>query len=248
MELAGQVAVVTGAARGIGRAIAQTLAGMGAHVVIADLQEAEAESVAQALRDDGLLATSAFVDVAEPTSVEAMVEQVLSRQGQIDALVNNAGIDAPAGLAWQTSEDAWRRIIEVDLNGAWWCSHAVMPQMMRQQRGRIVNISSLSARLGSTHISPAYSTAKAGLIGLTISLSAQLEAYGIRVNAITPGATGNTGTPFSESGRAQLLSEYPLGFGGPQPIADAVGYLLASTGDWVSGAVLNVSGGQHRGI
>ena len=248
MELAGKVVVVTGAARGIGRCIAETVAASGAHAVVADVDAAEAHVVAEALRADGRSASAAAVDVAEPDRADQLIATVLAAQGQIDALVNNAGIDAPAGFAWETGEADWRRIIEVDLNGAWWCARAVIPHLMARGQGRIVNISSISARAGSPHISPAYHTAKAGLIGLTVSLATQLEPHGILVNAITPGPTGSPGKPFSEAGRAEYLQSHPLGFGGPQPVADAVGYLLGRGGDWVSGSVLNVSGGDHRGI
>jgi NAD(P)-dependent dehydrogenase (short-subunit alcohol dehydrogenase family) len=248
MELDGKVVVVTGAARGIGRCIAETVATRGAHTVIADVDIEQARAVADGIRAAGQSAAATPVDVADPASADQLIATVLAAQGQVDALVNNAGIDAPAGFAWETEEADWRRIIEVDLNGAWWCSRAVIPHLMARKQGRIVNISSISARVGSPHISPAYHTAKAGLIGLTVSLSTQLEPHGILVNAITPGATGSTGKPFSAAGRAAYLESHPLGFGGPQPIADAVGYLLGPGGDWVSGSVLNVSGGDHRGI
>jgi NAD(P)-dependent dehydrogenase (short-subunit alcohol dehydrogenase family) len=248
VELADKVVIVTGAARGIGRVTATTLAAQGARVVIADIDAAAGETAAAELRGDGLAADAHPVDVGDVPSVEALVAAVLRDRGRIDGLVNNAGLDAPLGEAWSTDEQEWRRIIEIDLNGAWWCSRAVLPAMMEQRYGRIVNISSVSARIASTHISPAYSTAKAGLIGLTVGLSAQVEPYGIRVNAITPGPTGDTGRPYSPEGRAAYLAEHPLGFGGAQPIADGVRYLLAPSGDWVSGAVLNISGGQQRGI
>jgi NAD(P)-dependent dehydrogenase (short-subunit alcohol dehydrogenase family) len=248
MDLTDKVVVVTGAARGIGRATAGTLARNGAKVVLADLLEDEGEAAAQELRSAGLDALAHPVDVADPASAERLAAAVLGAAGRIDGLVNNAGLDAPLGEAWTTDEAEWRRIMEVDLNGAWWCSRAVLPAMMEQRSGRIVMISSVSARIGSGHISPAYSTAKAGLIGMTVGLSAQVEPYGIRVNAITPGPTGDTGRPYSPEGREAYLAEHPLGFGGPQPIADGVLYLLGSSGDWVSGAVLNISGGQQRGI
>ena len=112
----------------------------------------------------------------------------------------------------------------------------------------MVIISSVAARAGSQIYSPAYAAAKAGLLGLTVGLAVQLEPFGILVNAITPGPTGSTGTPLTETERSEYIAAHPLGFGGAQPIADAVTYLLKGSGDWVSGAVMNVNGGDWRGI
>jgi 3-oxoacyl-[acyl-carrier protein] reductase len=120
--------------------------------------------------------------------------------------------------------------------------------MMKQKKGRIVFISSLAARLGSSRHSPAYATAKAGLVGLTVSLSSQMEEFGVLVNAITPGPTGNTGYPTADEVKQAYLAQQPLGFGGPAPIAEGVLYLLSSAGDWMSGSVLNISGGLFRGL
>lgn len=248
-ELVGKTVVVTGAARGIGRCIAVALARDGARVALADILEDEVRAAACELVEHGHDAMSVGVDVADATSAHAMVAAVLERFGRVDALVNNAGIDAPAGLAWEIDEAHWRRILDVDLSGAWWCTQAVLPAMMEQRAGRIVFISSVAARLaGDGDTSPAYATAKAGLIGLTVALSAQLEPHGILVNAIAPGPTGNTGSPYSAAGHQAYRDAHPLGFGGPQPIADGVRYLLADSGDWVSGAVLNISGGLLRGL
>lgn len=247
--LSGQVVVVTGAARGIGRCIAATLAADGARVVVADILADEAGQAAAELTDRGHDAIAVPVDISDAASARAMAEQVVARCGRVDALVNNAGLDAPPGLPWEIDEAHWRRVIDVDLNGAWFCTRAVLPTMMGRRAGRIVFISSVSARLaGDGDTSPAYAAAKAGLIGLTIALSAKLEPHGILVNAIAPGPTGSTGEPWSSDSRTAYLERHPLGFAGPQPVADGVRYLLASSGDWVSGAVLNISGGAVRGL
>lgn len=246
-ELSDCVVVVTGAAQGIGACIAHTLARDGAALLLADLQEEKVAGVAESLRRDGARVEWCGVDIADPRRTDAMVEAALRAFGRVDALVNDAALDAPPGLAWEIDERHWREVIEVDLSGAWWCIRSALPAMRERRRGRIVNISSLSARLATPGSSPAYAAAKAGLIGLTIALSAQLEGEGILVNAVAPGATGSTGTPLSPGERALYEAVLPLGLPGPQPTADAVRYLLRPSGDWISGAVLNVSGGALRG-
>ncbi len=244
--LAGTVALVTGAAQGIGRCIAGFLARDGAAVMLADVQAAAVAEVARQLAAEGRNAAAVPVDITDPERVRRMVEETIHRFGAVDVLVNNAGLDAPPGRAWELDEDHWRRIIDVDLSGAWWCARAVIPHMIARRSGRIIFISSTSARRGSPTITVAYNAAKAGLIGLTIGLSVQLEGHGIRVNAIAPGPTG-TGQPMTPAERAAYEAEHPLGLGGPEPVAHACLYLARGSGDWVSGTVLNVSGGRWRG-
>jgi len=246
--LADSIVIVTGAAQGIGECIARTLARDGAQLLLADIQEAKVGAVAAELRAQGARAESVAVDIADPRLATQMVDVGLRKFGRIDALVNDAGIDAPPGRAWEIDEAHWRRLIDVDLSGPWWCIKAVLPHMIERRRGKIVTISSISARTGSLRYSPAYAAAKAGLIGLTVSLSVQLERFGILVNAVTPGTIGTTGTPMTEDEQQTYLTAYPLGFGGPQPVADAVQFLLRASGDWLSGTVMNVSGGKWRGM
>lgn len=246
-ELSGKVAIVTGAAQGIGRCIADFLARDGAAVVIADIQRERAGQVADALQERGLVAASTCVDVRVRSSVREMVTDAIARFGQIDLLVNNAGLDAPPGSAWIISEEHWRDVIETNLSGAWWCTQAVLPHMMERRTGRIIFISSGSARIGQEDISVAYNASKAGLIGLTVGLSVQLEGFNILVNAIAPGPTG-TGQPMSEEEREAYERRFPLGIVGPEPVARACLYLARESGDWISGTVLNVSGGWWRGF
>jgi NAD(P)-dependent dehydrogenase (short-subunit alcohol dehydrogenase family) len=245
--LSGRVAIVTGAAQGIGRCIAEFLAKDGASVVLADIQNFRAAEVAELLRHSGLNAEATFVDIRDPASVSEMVAYVIDRFEQVDILVNNAGLDAPSGSAWTISEEHWRRVTDTNLSGAWWCTQAVLPHMMERRWGRIVFVSSGSARIGQHDISVAYNASKAGLIGLTIGLSVQLEGFNVLVNAVAPGPTG-TGQPMSDEQRESHGRDFPLGIGGPEPVAHACLYLTRASGDWISGAVLNVSGGWWRGF
>lgn len=245
-ELDGRVAIVTGAAQGIGESIATSLATAGASVLLADIQEDAVADVAGRLRNAGHRAVSSCVDVRDPRSASQMVGSCLDEFGTVDVLINNAGIDAPGGAAWDIDEEHWRRLIDTNLSGAWWCTAAVLSPMKRQRSGRIVFISSGSARVGDPGISVAYNASKAGLIGLTIGLSVHLEPFGILVNAIAPGYTG-TGEPMTVEERAAYDAVHPLGIVGPEPVARACLYLASAGGDWITGAVLNVSGGWWRG-
>ncbi len=244
-----QVFVVTGAAQGIGKCIAEQLAANAATLLLCDIQEEKVAAVADELQAGGAVARATKVDIADIASVQTMVAHAIATFGHIDALVNNAAIDAPLGKAWEIDTEHWNQIIDVNLSGAWWVTRAVIPHMMERRKGKIVTISSLAARIGSEEHSPAYSAAKAGLIGLTTSLATQLEPYNILVNCITPGMIG-TGTDINMSPQEKdaYREKFPLGIVGPQPVAAAVEYLLADSGNWVSGTVLNVSGGGHRGI
>jgi 3-oxoacyl-[acyl-carrier protein] reductase len=217
-------------------------------LLLADIQEEKVAGVADSIRrEQGTRVESVYVDIAKPILCEKMAAAALDYFGRVDALVNVGGIDAPPMKAWEVDENHWRELIDVDLNGPFWCIRAVMPHMMQRRKGRIVTISSITAREGSKRYSPAYAAAKAGLIGMTIGPAVQLEEYGILLNAITPGAIGTTGTPMTAEERADYDRKMPLSIGGPQPVADAVLYLLRTSGDWISGAVMNVSGGGWRG-
>ena len=244
----GQVFIVTGAAQGIGKCIAEQLAANGATLLVSDIQEDKVAAVAQELQASGAQAKSTKVDIADIKSAEDMVAKAIEHFGWIDGLVNNAAIDAPLGNAWEIDAAHWKRIIDVNLSGAWWVTKAVIPHMMEQRKGKIVTISSIAARQGSEY-SPAYSAAKAGLIGLTTSLGTQLEPFNVLVNCITPGMIG-TGTDINMSQREKdaYREKFPLGIVGPLPVAEAVEYLLAESGNWISGTVMNVSGGGQRGI
>ena len=242
MALNGMHVVVTGAAQGIGECVARTLAGRGAVLYLADIQKEKVAGVA-----DELGTLNGPVDISDPASARAMIEDAVERLGGVGGLVNVAGIDAPWLDPMDEDESHWRRIIDTDLSGPWWVTRALLPHMRTRRAGRIVTISSVSGLVGDPGIAPSYSAAKAGLVGLTTALSSRFEGEGILINAIAPGFIGTTGTPTPEAAERDYLQQYPLGFGGPQPVADAVCYLLDDSGDWISGVVMNVTGGLLRG-
>ena len=242
-----RVALVTGAAQGIGKAIAESLAARGATVALADIDFEKASQVSESINNDGGKARAYHVDVADRETVTELVAAVTRDFRSIDALVNNGGLDAQPGRALEIDTAHWNRLIDIDLTGQWWCTQAVLPGMVERNYGRIVYVSSSSVYIGGQNISPAYCAAKSALIGLTVALATQMEQHNILVNCLMPGPTGNTGTPMDPSDVPAYLQNHPLGFGGPQPLVDATHYLLDSSGDWVSGAILNVSGGRLRG-
>ena len=245
--LHGKVVIVTGAAGGIGGCISRFFAACGAAVMLADIRAAEAAALAQSLRRGGHRAAAVALDILDPESARGMAAATIEEFGGIDVLISCAGIDAPRGRDWELDDEHWRRVIDADLSGSWWCGKAVIPHMIERQSGRIIFIGSVVSRRGNPAISAAYHAAKAGLNGLTFGLAKQLEPYGILVNTVAPGPTGNTGDPMTEEEIAAANTLFPLGLGGPEPVAHACLYLARSSGDWVSGTVLNVSGGRWHG-
>jgi len=241
--LRGRVAIVTGAGKpaGMGSAVAQRLAALGATVASLDMRIPEERA------DDP---HAIECDVMDRESVVSAVEHVAAELGRPTILINCAGMDRLSPNTWDMSTEDWQRVVGVNLDGAWWMTREVVPHMQAEGFGRVVFIGSNAARIGGFGVghSPAYSAAKAALSGLTVALSSQLEADGIRVNMICSGPTGTTGTPPSDVERAEYLREHPLGYGTAKPLTDAVEYLVGSSGDWISGAVMNVSGGEFRGF
>jgi NAD(P)-dependent dehydrogenase (short-subunit alcohol dehydrogenase family) len=245
MRLDGRVAVVTGAAQGIGAAIARVLAAAGARVVIGDLQDAS--GVVAEIAAQGGDAAAVIADVSDREQVESLLEQTVARFGALDVLVNNAGIDAPPGNAWDLPIGEWDRTISVNLTGAFHCSQAAAQRMMTASGGSIVNISSHVAWLGVPGTSPAYHASKGGMIGLTVAFAAQLAEHHIRVNAIAPGAIMSRDFGWSESERAGHERMYALGLGEPDDVAHAVRYLSSPAARWVTGTILYINGGFRRG-
>jgi NAD(P)-dependent dehydrogenase (short-subunit alcohol dehydrogenase family) len=234
--------VVTGAAQGIGEYTARALASQGATLYLSDIQSEKVAAVAAEL---GM--ASGPADISDPKSAKAMIDDAIETLGGVDALLNIGGIDCPSVSCLEMDEAHWKQLIDTDLSGPWWVTRAVLPHMVERGSGKVVFISSICARNGDEGVSPAYSAAKAGLIGLVIQLSQEMEQKGVMVNAIAPGVIGTTGTPMEDNEIAEYEAAFALGVGGPKPVSDAIQYLLGESGDWISGAVMNVSGGFIRG-
>lgn len=242
--LAGKVAFVTGAGRGMGRAIAERLAQEGAKVAVTDADGDTAATTAALIGDR---ATAWRVDVTDPASVEAGVAETLAALGPIDVLVNNAGWDKMAPFL-ETDAELWDRIIDINLKGTLHCAKAVLPKMVERGAGRVVNISSDAGRVGSSG-EAVYSAAKAGIIGFTKTLAREVAAYGITVNVVCPGPTA---TPLLDEligqGNERLVESLRRGIplrrlGRPEDVAGVVAFLASDDAGYLTGQTVSVSGG-----
>ena len=245
MTLAGKVALVTGASRGIGRAIALTLAQNGADVAINFAGNiAAAQEVADAITAMGRKALLVQGSVADGDGVQAIVKKVVAELGRLDILVNNAGITRDGLLMRMKSED-WDAVLETNLKGVYNCSKAVMRTMMKQKGGRIVNMASVVGETGNAGQCN-YSAAKAGVIGFTKSLAKEVASRGITVNAVAPGFIATDMTKvLTDDQKAEMAKTIPLGRAGqPQDVANAVLFLVSDEAAYITGQVLNVDGGM----
>jgi 3-oxoacyl-[acyl-carrier protein] reductase len=246
-RLTGRVAIVTGASRGIGSAIARKLAEEGARVVINyNASSKQAEETQREIMEKGGESITFKGDVSNSKEVKELVEVTVAKFGRVDILVNNAGIIFRKRIL-ESTEEEWDRTMDVNLKSVYLCSKAVAPIMIQQKRGKIVNISSISGLNGppSSVEIPDYTASKAGVIGLTRALAVDLAPI-INVNVVCPGAveTDMLGT-MSEEGRRNRIVETPLKrFGRPEEIAAAVLYLASDDSDFVTGETLVVSGGR----
>jgi len=248
LELTDRIAIVTGAARGLGAAIAQRLCLEGAKVAVVDRDATGAEACARQLTERGLQAFAHGVDVAEEASVRQMVDAVAERWGTVHVLVNNAGFTRDMRIT-KMGVDDWDAVVDVILKGAFLCTRAVLPFMTRdgQRWGRIVNISS-RAHLGNPGQAN-YSAAKAGLIGFTRAMSLENGRFGVTVNAVAPGIIDTQAVrdlPHYQKVRENAEKNTPVPrIGQPEDVADVVAFLASARASYVSGDVLHVSGGRY---
>lgn len=245
MRLKDKVAIVTGGAQGIGRAIALGMGREGAKVVLADLQGAKAKAVAQEIHALGGETLSVEVDVAKETSVSHLAEQTLRRFGRVDILVNNAGI-YPQSSVVEMREEEWDRVIDINLGGNFLCSRAVVPSMRAQKSGRIISIASGLAHYGAKD-GAHYAASEAGIIGFVKALARELARDNITVNAICPGIT-DTALPRghrTEEALRERLKNNPLGHVlQPEDHVGAVLFLASDAASYITGQILNVNCGS----
>lgn len=248
LSVTGQVALVTGAARGIGFAIAQALGQCGARVVVADLDQAAAQRAAAQLVEQGVEAIGLAVDVADEQQVLAMVAAVEVAMGHVDILVNNAGI-VSTGPLLEVSAAEWNRVLAIDLSSVFYCAKAVLPAMMDRRSGRIINIASVAGKRGGGLLgNSCYAAAKGGVIALTKGLAREGGPFNITANAIAPALTDTEMTcGLAPDARARVLADMPLGRAGtPQDIAMAVCFLASGAAAFVTGEIMDVDGGYMR--
>ncbi len=254
-SLDGSLAVVTGAAQGLGLAMAGELARCGAQVIIADLQLEKAREEAERLRNQNLQVSAAPLDVTDSAAVSAFFEALAGEHKHLDILVNNAGVGQQVTPIVELSDEEWDRVMAATLTGAFYCSRTVGRIMEEQESGCIVNVSSING-LNPAALVAAYNVAKAGIISLTQTLALELAAYGVRVNAVCPGPVYTEFNRRNMAQRCQTLNiteeemieriraAIPLGrWGEPVDIAQTVAFLCSPAASWITGEVFRVSGG-----
>jgi len=243
MMLKDRKAIVTGAGQGIGRSIALKMAQEGADVVIAEMSPHTGNQTKKEVEALGRKALFLPVDVADQRQVKGMVEEVLKKWGKIDILVNNAGFDR-GGTLLKVKEEDWDAVLDVHLKGTMNCIQAVAPHMIENRYGKIVNISSIYGKSGGI-AAISYSSAKAGIIGLTKSVARELGRYQINVNVVLPGLTLTpTIAKMAEKYKNMIIDNTPLGrIGQPEEVANVVAFLASDEASFMTGASVEVSGG-----
>jgi len=244
MNLINKVAIVTGAGRGIGKAIAIALAREGANVIVNDIDLQTAEKVTKEIHSMDQQALAIQVDVSDSKEVNRMVQLVIKKYKRVDILVNNAAI-IRRGLIEDLTEEDWDKVMDVNLKGAFNCMKAVAGIMKKQRYGKIVNISSIAGKIGDLASAPCYGASKAGMTCLAKSLARELAPYNINVNVVAPHAIEtDMSKEWPEEKRKNIIANIPLGrMGEPEDIAEAVVFLVSDKAKFITGEVLDVNGG-----
>lgn len=237
-----KVAIVTGAARGIGAAAAMRLAQDGFRVMLADINAPAAWETAMRIGGDTHVCA---VDVTQEDSVQELIRTTLDRMGQVDALVNNAGVAGDSAPAWELPVGEWERVLAIDLSGVYYGCRAVLPHMIARGSGRIVNVASIAGKEGNPNAVP-YSAAKAGVIGLTKAIAKEVATKGILINAVTPAVIE---TPIleqlTETHIEYMIARIPMGRPGkPAEVAALIAWLCSADCSFSTGAVFDISGGR----
>ncbi|KZK73705.1 MAG: 3-oxoacyl-[acyl-carrier-protein] reductase [Pelodictyon luteolum] len=240
----GKIAVITGAARGIGQAIAWNLAAGGADIVLCDIKEEWLQDTAEGVRKTGRKVWCFELDVTNTEAVQKAFNDIAAATGTIDILVNNAGITRD-GLLMRMSEEDWDAVLTVNLKGTFSCTKAVSRIMMKQRSGSIVNIASIIGLMGNAGQAN-YAASKGGVISFTKSVAKELASRNIRVNAVAPGFISSKMTDaLSDEVRQKMLEAIPLSrFGNPEDVADVVSFLAGDRSAYITGEVINISGGM----
>jgi 3-oxoacyl-[acyl-carrier protein] reductase len=241
-----KVVVVTGAAQGLGKAIAMGFADAGANVVIIDVDQEKAESTARKIQAVGRRAEVRICDVRKGDEIERVMADISEVLGPIDVLINNAGVGDFVGWA-EINESKWNAMLDTHLKGTFNCCKAVLPSMITRRRGKIVNISSVAGKRGDFLGNVHYTAAKAGIIGLTKSLGANVAKHGVYVNCVAPGLVDTELTrEMSPDLKKETVSRIPIGrLGNPDEIADPVLFLASDAANYIVGETLSVNGGSY---
>lgn len=245
--LSGKVALITGAASGIGHVAASVFVRHGAKVVLADINKDAGEATARRIREEGGEAHFFRTDVTSGSEVDALMREIIARHNRLDCAFNNAGIDGPIGLTADYGEDDWDKVVEVNLKGVWLCMKRQIPQMLAQGGGAIVNMASVLGAVGVSMM-PAYSAAKHGVLGVTRVAALEYAAKGLRINGLCPGIIR---TPLIadliEQGmlsEADMVSLMPIGrLGRPEEIAEAAAWMCSDRASFLVGHAMFVDGG-----